>query len=81
MAEIITFPPKAEPKPQDDCVCVIPTDGKPVKWFRFGCTFKIDDSEFGFDIWALDAQDAERRIAAVRETATVDGQIFGIIPA
>lgn len=77
MGELIRFPPKLEDKPDEDCMCIIPTDGKPVKWFKFECSFRCDGKEYAFEIWALDQADAERRMSALRETATVDGQLFG----
>jgi hypothetical protein len=80
MTNVITFPPKPEEKPDDDCICIIPTDGKPVKWFKFSCSFQSGDKDYGFEIWALDAEDAERRLADLKATAIMDGQLFSQIP-
>ncbi|WP_296201746.1 hypothetical protein [uncultured Hyphomicrobium sp.] len=80
MTNIITFPPPKEDKPDDNCVCIIPTDGKPVKWFKFTCSFASDDGEYDFTLWARDAADAEKRLADLRATAKLDGQLFMEIP-
>ena len=77
---VVFLPPKPEPQPGPDCVCVIPTDGKPVKWFKFYCSFQCEDGEFAFSIWALNQADAERRMEQLRKTAKVEGQIYTSVP-
>ena len=57
-------------------------DGVAVKWFRFAASFTDDDGGvFRFELWARDNADAERRIARIRETAKLDGQVYAVIDA
>ena len=65
--------------PDADQVCVIVKDGKPEKWFKFDISFGIDGTRFSFHIWALDWADAQRRVQAIKSTATLDGQIMSEI--
>ena len=53
-----------------------------VTWYQFGCSY-IDDrgAEMTFGIWALDAEDAERRMTTIKRGATVYGQIYESVPA
>jgi hypothetical protein len=67
--------------PDADQTCIIVKDGKPQKWFKFSVAFNIDDAEFTFHIWALDFADADRRVAAIKSTAKVSGQIMAEVPA
>lgn len=46
------------------------------KWFKFICSYEIDGSHFGFQIWALSAEDAEARMKAIAATGKIDGQLF-----
>lgn len=44
---------------------------------RFTCSYLLDDGmEWNFDIWAYDFEDAERKLAGIRASAKVDGQVF-----
>ena len=56
-------------------------DEKGVKWFKFTCSYKDGVDDLGFEIWALDAEDAQRRMTLIRQTGKVDGQLFHEIPA
>ena len=67
--------------PDADQICIIVSDGKAEKWFKFSVAFLIDEAEFTFHIWALSIADAQRRVLAIRETAVVSGQIVSEIPA
>jgi hypothetical protein len=83
MADIITL---SERRPADrpDPAHVVRTvkDGAGVVWFEFACRYIDQDGvSFGFTIWATSHADAEKRVVALGRTATVDGQIFGTVPA
>lgn len=52
-------------------------DDMGVKWVVFSVVYTDDaGSEFSLHLWATDADDAERRVAALRRTATLEGQIY-----
>lgn len=55
-------------------------DEKGVQWFKFTCEFECDDSKWGFEIWALDHQDAMRRVEALKASASVKGKLYHEIP-
>jgi hypothetical protein len=74
---ILPFRPRVD---EPDGTCRL-RDERGTEWFKFGVDFTVDGVEFGFFIWALDRDDAERRVAAIRETAWVIGQVFSEIPA
>lgn len=50
------------------------------EWFVFTCSYADEDGRFCFKIWALDHADAERRLALIGGSGTVDGQIFAEVP-
>lgn len=51
-------------------------DGRGQKWFAFAFGYEVDGREFGFQIWALNHADAERRLEAIRATGRVAGKVF-----
>lgn len=53
--------------------------GRPL--YKFGYSFEHQSKEYGFDFWAYDAEDAQAKLASIRESAKFDGQIYGSIPA
>ena len=57
-------------------------DADGITWYQFGCSY-FDDrgKEMTFAIWALDAEDAERRMSMIKRGATVYGQIFAEVSA
>ena len=80
MNNVIEFPKPEPERPDDVCMCIIPTDGKPVKWFKFCCSFAAPDGkDYGFHIWATDHAHADEMMAALRLTAKVDGQLYAQI--
>jgi len=44
---------------------------------RFLFSYRMDGSEWSFDLPARDFDDAQRRIAAIAMTGKVDGQLVG----
>lgn len=72
--------PKVETQPDADQVAIVVKDGKPERWFKFVVDYKDGDATFCFDIWALDAADAERRVAAIRATAEMKGMVYSAMP-
>jgi hypothetical protein len=79
---VIEFPKPEPDKPDDDCVSIIATDDKPVKWFKYSVSFDAPDgSRYAFNIWAMSRDDADARVEAIRASAKLDGQVFAQIPA
>lgn len=69
---VIKFPDKNQPDKKHVLV-----DDRGVKWFEFTCSY--DDksgNSFIFSIWAKSKEDAEERMAALKQTAKIDGQLF-----
>ena len=79
MADVIEFK-RPEDHPDAEFVCVIPTDGQPVKWFKFSYAFSHEGKEYSFDIWAKDFADAEQRLVSLKATAVLSGQLYAAIP-
>lgn len=51
--------------------------GRPM--YRFALTYEMDGSTWGADLWAYSFEDAERRVAAMRDTLGVAGQVHAEI--
>ena len=49
-------------------------------YYRFSVVYDHEDAECCVDIWAKCFADAERRLAALKRTARLDGQIYRTIP-
>lgn len=47
-----------------------------VKWYAFAASYKDGDHQLSFHFWALNMEDAERRVGLMRETLTFDGQVY-----
>ena len=65
-------------RPDGDCRMV---DEQGVEWFLFAVDFTHDDKNWACEIWATDFADAEAKVASLRVTATLGGQVFGRVPA
>jgi len=67
---------RAEPDPEfvrhDDY-------GRPL--YHFGLQYEMDGKRWAAEIWAYDFADAEARVTAMRESLTLLGQTFEMIPA
>ena len=53
--------------------------GRPM--YRFSVEYQFDGKQWDFHIDAYSLEDAERRVAAMREGLTVYGQVYGVVPA
>lgn len=63
-----------------DADCVRKDDyGRPL--YLFALEYKMDGKTWGTDVWAYSWDDAENRVAGMRESLTVLGQIQAIVPA
>ena len=48
--------------------------------YLFALGYEFDGKSWGIDLWAYSAEDAEARVAAMRGSLAVHGQIFECIP-
>jgi hypothetical protein len=53
--------------------------GRPL--FTFLLSYEMGGSQWATEIWAYDFDDAEARVAAMRESLKVDGKLFTTVPA
>ena len=51
-------------------------DERGQKWFKFVCSYSDGNDQFNFEIWALNSEDAQRRMVLIAQTGKVDGQLF-----
>lgn len=56
-------------------------DERGQRWFKFTCSYRDGQDEFSFEVWALNAEDAQRRMVLIAQSGKVDGQVFHEIPA
>lgn len=49
-------------------------------WLPFSVQFTSPDGEFNFVIYAISMEHAHLQVEAIRETATVGGQIINVLP-
>lgn len=52
------------------------------RWLRYLCEFEHDGEQYSFEIWAKDNEDAERRVASLRASSVLMGQVYetGLLP-
>lgn len=51
------------------------TDGDPVEWATYTCSYRHDGAEWAFDIRATSMDDARDRMLAIKNRGTVDGKV------
>jgi len=51
--------------------------GRPM--YRFALAYEMDGRTWGADVWAYSFEDAERRVAAMRDSLSVAGQVHAEI--
>lgn len=49
--------------------------------FKYTIKYRHEDRTFESDIWAYSVQDAEARLAEIRKSSTITGQVFERQPA
>lgn len=81
MPEVIDLQQKRAAREQPDDSCVRHDEyGRPL--YLFGYEFEHSDGKpYGFDFWAYDWKDAEEKLASIKASARIVGQIFGTVPA
>lgn len=53
--------------------------GKPL--YCFLLSYEMDGSRYSTEIWAYEESEAQKRVQAMRESLTYDGQLFECVPA
>lgn len=80
MTEIINLSERRNAAEKPDADCVRKDDfGRPL--YLFALAYQMIDGEYSTEVWAYSFEDAEARVAAMRESLIVLGQLYGFIPA
>jgi len=53
--------------------------GRPL--YCFTLSYQMDGSTYATEVWAYDQAEAEKRVQAMRESLTYEGQLFSCVPA
>ncbi|MGV4791784.1 hypothetical protein [Rhizobium sp. F40D2] len=59
----------------------VTTDGDNRKLYRFALQYNMGGKSWASEIWAYSAKDAEERVAAMRRSLTMCGQLYGEVEA
>ena len=51
------------------------------KWYKFVIDYDDGDRPYSFIIWAHDMEDAQRRLALIKDNSEITGQIYKVIDA
>jgi hypothetical protein len=68
----------ASEKPDADCVR---KDDYGRQLYLFTLAFEFEDREYGVDLWAYSMEDASAKVAAMRESVKLLGQLYSMVPA
>jgi hypothetical protein len=80
MTDIIDLQHERAARDQPDADCVRKDDyGRPL--YLFALEYKMDGHTWSNDVWAYSWEDAENRVAAMRSSLEVRGQLMGFVPA
>ena len=80
MAEIIEFQKPVLPPDEPDAKFVRKDDyGKPL--YCYNLHYQFERGTWALKLWAYSREDAEARVAAIRESVEYFGQIMGEVPA
>jgi hypothetical protein len=53
--------------------------GRPL--YSFGVEYEFDDRRYQFQLWAYSWEDAEAKLAGIRASGKVFGQLYSAVPA
>ena len=80
MAEITDLAAERNRRAQPDPEFVRQDDyGRPV--YCFGVEYRFNDRTYSFQLWAYSWEDAEAKVASIRESGKVFGQLYSQAPA
>jgi len=78
--EVIDLQSRLNSKEGPDADCIRRDDfGR--EMFLFGLEYRMDGSLWSLTVLAYSREDAEARVAAMRESLAVVGQVYAMIPA
>lgn len=74
--DIIDFNKHKERKDIDAHLVLDMPDG--TTWFKYGANYAFEGAELGFsiDFWAMNNEDAEKRIKAIKNSLKLEGKIY-----
>ncbi|MBX4923520.1 hypothetical protein HJA76_28275 [Rhizobium bangladeshense] len=72
---VVSFPRVRECRGEPDCTFVS-TDADERRLYRFALQYEMDGKSWATDIWAYSPKDAEDRVAAMRRSLTLCGQLY-----
>lgn len=77
--DVIDLNERRNARERPDADCVRKDDfGRPV--YLFTLSWSRDGKDYGTELWAYDEADAQKHVAAMRESLKYDGQIYSIVP-
>ena len=80
MTDIIDLNAKRNEREQPDAEHMRRDDfGRPL--YEYALHYRFAEGRWGATIWAYSMEDAAARVAAMRESLELDGQIFTSLPA
>jgi hypothetical protein len=80
MTDIIDIQRARASRDQPDADCVRKDDyGRAL--YLFALHYEMDSHTWGTEVWAYSWEDAEARVAAMRDSLCVSGQMMAIVPA
>ena len=80
MTDIIDLNAERNKRDGPDADCVRKDEyGCPL--YLFALEYKMDGGTWGAEVWAYSWEDAESRVAAMRESLVVSGQMMAMVPA
>ena len=53
--------------------------GRNMNWNLYAVNFESPDGKFSFHIYAISSEHAQLQVDAIRETATLEGQVLALI--
>ena len=80
MTDVIDLAERRNAADRPDADCTLKDDfGRDM--FVFALSYKLGSSTYGIQLVAYDVDDAAAKVAAMRESLELQGQIYSMIPA
>ena len=79
MADTIDLSAERSKREMPDAGCLRKDDyGQELRLFAL--EYRMGGAAWALDVWAYSWEDAENRVAAMRESLVVSGQVYSVIP-
>lgn len=75
---VVSFPRLPERRDNPD-QAFVSTDANALRLYRFALQYEMDGKRWATEIWAYSSQDAEDRVAAMRRSLMICGQLYAAI--